>query len=205
MAEIIQLDNNVLITNGKGEYREKSSTFTSFSFGINSYNEVKSKLKELKEKYLDASHICYAYRLLSGNVINEFATDAGEPKGSSGIPILNNLKRHELINSAVFVVRYFGGTKLGIPGLIHAYGESALNCLNNSQIGPLIKKDNFQIKSNYESLGIVEKIIKQFDGIILNKDYSDEINITLEIKRISSSNFENHFTELKYVEITKEN
>ena len=188
-----------------GEYREKSSIFLSFSFSINSFDDVKSNLKELKDRFSDASHICYAYRLIAGNVINEFSTDAGEPKGSSGIPILNNLKRHELINSVVFVVRYFGGSKLGIPGLIHAYGESALNCLNISHIGPWIKKDNFRIKSNYESLGIVEKIIKQFDGIILNKDYSNVINITLEIKRMSSSNFENHFTELKYVEIIKEN
>ena len=102
MAEI---DNNIFLQTGEGVYKEKSSTFSAYTFHVESLLDVKTYLAKFKEKFPDANHICYAYRLLAGNTINEFATDAGEPKGSSGNPILNQLKRKELINSAVFVVR----------------------------------------------------------------------------------------------------
>ena len=202
MAEI---DNNIFLKTGQGAYKEKSSTFTSYSFSVVNLDEVKFHLMELKEKYPDANHICYAYRLLAGNVVNDFSTDAGEPKGSSGIPILNHLKRYKLINSAVFVVRYFGGTKLGIPGLIYAYSEATLDCLNNSKIGPWIKMDAFSIETNYESLGIVEKIIRDFSGENICKDYSDKIQISLDIIEEDSDLFFNSFTELKNVKILKKN
>jgi len=205
VAEITKIDNNILITNGRGEYKEKNSTFTSFAFIIKCFEDVKSHLRELKDEYPDSSHICYAYRLIAGNIINEFATDAGEPKGSSGIPILNNLKRQKLVNSVIFVVRYFGGSKLGIPGLIHSYGQSAINALANSKIEQWIKKDVFLLSLNYESLGIVENIIKQFNGIVLTKEFSENVNMSLEIERDYSLKFEREFLELKFVKIIKEN
>lgn len=202
MAEI---DNNIFLQTGQGAYKEKSSTFTSYSFSVNNLNDVKFHLLELKEEYPDANHICYAYRLLAGNVINNFATDAGEPKGSSGIPILNHLKREELINSAVFVVRYFGGTKLGVPGLMHAYGKATLDCLNNSKIGPWIKKDIYIIETNYQSLGIVEKTIRDYNGENIGKDFSDKIQISVGIIENKSDSFFNSFIELKNVKILKKN
>ena len=169
------------------------------------FNDIKNYLGQLKEKYPDSNHICYAYRLLSGKIINEFATDAGEPKGSSGIPILNNLKRKKLINSAVFVVRYFGGKKLGIQGLIHAYSASTLDCLENSKIGPWIKNNIYILEIKYELLGIVEKIIDNNNGKIIDKNFSEKIQITVELIDKNSELFLNSFSDLKSVKIIDKN
>ena len=141
--------------------------------------------------------------MLNNNVIDEFSTDAREPKGSSGIPILNELKRNELINTCIFVVRYFGGSKLGISGLIHAYGTSALDCIKNSQIQPWIKKDLFEVNSNYESFGMLEKIIFTFNGEIVEKDFQDKIKLRVKIKQELSIEFLSQFNELKFVKINR--
>ncbi len=138
-------------------------------------------------------------------MIDEFSTDAGEPKGSSGIPILNQLKRHELVNTSIFVVRYFGGSKLGIPGLINAYGLSSLDCLKKSQVIPWIKTDIFEIISNYESFGLVEKIINLYQGKILEKDFKENITLQVEIIQKSSIKFKQEFIEFRYVKINQIN
>ena len=141
--------------------------------------------------------------MLNNNVIDEFSTDAGEPKGSSGIPILNELKRNELINTCIFVVRYFSGSKLGIPGLIHAYGTSALDCIKNSQIQRWIKKDLFEVDSNYESFGMIEKIIITFNGEIVEKYFQEKIKLRVKIKQELSIDFLSQFNELKFVKINR--
>lgn len=138
-------------------------------------------------------------------MIDEFSTDAGEPNGSSGIPILNQLKRHELVNTSIFVVRYFGGSKLGIPGLINAYGLSSLDCLKNSQVIPWIKTDIFELISNYESFGLVEKIINLYQGKILEKDFKENITLQVEIIQKSSIKFKQEFNEFRYVKIIQIN
>tara|TARA_B100000315_G_C14350970_1_gene483984 strand:- start:203 stop:646 length:444 start_codon:yes stop_codon:yes gene_type:complete len=107
------------------DYKEKDSRFHAVAqtaFGI---NEVKTKLFNIRKNYSDANHICYAYRIKNGQCLDEYSSDAGEPNGSAGKPILNVLKRNQIVNAVIFVIRYFGGTKLGIPGLIHAYGTAA--------------------------------------------------------------------------------
>ena len=114
-----------LSSQSEGKYSEKGSTFTALTLPVASLGQVKYELNNLREQYPDANHICYGYRIKEGDRVDEFATDAGEPKGSSGIPILNVLKRNQLVNVVIFVIRYFGGSKLGIPGLIHAYGTAA--------------------------------------------------------------------------------
>ena len=103
-----------------GEYKEKGSSFHAVSERVSSVKHIKSILLTLKEQFSDASHICYAYRIKQGKSLDEFASDAGEPNGSAGIPILNVLKRNQIVNTVIFFIRYFGGTKLGVPGLIHA-------------------------------------------------------------------------------------
>ncbi len=202
---MVKIDNNIFYSIGTGFYKEKSSRFISYSFSVMVFNDIKNYLGQLKEKYPDSNHICYAYRLLSGKIINEFATDAGEPKGSSGIPILNNLKRKKLINSAVFVVRYFGGKKLGIQGLIHAYSASTLDCLENSKIGPWIKNNIYILEIKYELLGIVEKIIDNNNGKIIDKNFSEKIQITVELIDKNSELFLNSFSDLKSVKIIDKN
>ncbi len=159
-------------------------------------------MNQLKEKFSDLSHICYGYRLIENNVETEFFTDATEPKGSSGLPILNQLRKFKLINTSIFVVRYFGGSKLGIPRLIHAYGMSAKNCILNSIIELRVKIDKFEINSNYESYGIVENIINKFEGQILEKDFQEKIILRVAIKEKFVKGFQRQFNELKTVSLS---
>ena len=114
-----------LSSKSEGRYNEKGSTYSALAIPVSDVAEVKTNLHQLKKQFPDASHICYGYRVKENDRLDEFATDAGEPKGSSGIPILNVLKRKHLVNVVIFVIRYFGGSKLGIPGLINAYGTAA--------------------------------------------------------------------------------
>ena len=90
-----------------GKYHEKGSTFSAIAIPISSVVEIKKELSQLKEEYPDASHICYGYRIKDNNQIDEFSTDAGEPNGSAGQPILNVLKRNQLVDTAIFFIRYF--------------------------------------------------------------------------------------------------
>ena len=123
-----------LSSKSEGRYNEKGSTFSALAIPVSDVAEVKTNLHQLKKQFPDASHICYGYRVKENDRLDEFATDAGEPKGSSGIPILNVLKRKHLVNVVIFVIRYFGGSKLGIPGLINAYGTAAENAINAGKL-----------------------------------------------------------------------
>ena len=126
--------------NQNSTYKQSNSKFYGFLYKASSLDDVKLYLKDLKDKFPDASHICYAYRLFNGfNLlkdinISEYNTDAGEPRGSSGPPILKTLKQFHMINSAIFIVRYFGGRKLGIPGLIEAYSNSSKLLIDSKQL-----------------------------------------------------------------------
>ena len=118
----------------EGSYHESGSKFLAFGFRINDRTELNERLAMLRAEHPTARHQCYAYRLLERNEITEYSSDAGEPTGSAGAPILGEIKRNELVNVLVIVVRYFGGTKLGIPGLINAYRESAHQALASGQV-----------------------------------------------------------------------
>ena len=116
------------------EYKIKNSNFKSYIYNIHSIIDVKNKINNLTGKYPDSSHICYAYRFSSKDNLDlfnnpnydEFSTDAGEPSGTAGRSILNVIKQNKLVNVTIIVIRFYGGTKLGIRGLINAYTESAI-------------------------------------------------------------------------------
>lgn len=177
------------------QYKKLNSKFYSFIYHIKCYDDIKEYLNFLKTKYSDASHICYAYRLFSGFTLlndintNDFSTDAGEPRGSSGPPILKVLKRHNMINVAVFVVRYFGGKKLGIPGLIESYSESTEG---------LIKKDNIKLwfptkiitlKYPYNIEKSLNNLFEKFNINLKSQNYNDLICSVIEINIIDIDSF----------------
>ena len=110
----------------EGIYKEKGSKFMAYAYPVYSEDEIKDIVKELKEKYYDARHHCFAWSL-GVDGIRFRANDDGEPSGTAGKPIYGQLLSNELTNILVVVIRYFGGTKLGVPGLIHAYKEATRN------------------------------------------------------------------------------
>src|SRR6266487_2663343 len=153
---------------GQAEYKDRRSKFLAFTFSILDTNDFKQHLAKLKEEHPKAAHYCFAYRLgIDGN--NFRSSDDGEPSGTAGKPILGQIDSKQLTNIAVIVVRYFGGTLLGVPGLINAYKTAAAFAL---QTTPIIQKAieiNYQLEFDYTRMNEVMMIIKKHNCSILSK------------------------------------
>ena len=119
---------------GNGKYKSRGSKFFSYLHPIDSIDEYKHLVSIYRKDFPEACHVCSAYRLFVGSRVDEYGSDDGEPRGTAGLPLLNQLKRNQLINVAVYVVRIFGGSLLGVPGLIESYSTSALFGLSSSTL-----------------------------------------------------------------------
>ena len=156
------------------ELKERKSVFLAKAYPVSSEDEVSSILNDLRKEYYDASHRCYAYRLLSGK--SKFS-DAGEPSGSAGIRILNTIDHFELTDCMVVVIRYFGGTKLGIGPLGKAYFSAAFQALSASNI--ITKKPYLQaeIKLAISSFNKLNKLLTSNQIKVVETVYSSEITL----------------------------
>jgi len=170
-----------LSSKSEGKYHEKGSIFSALAIPVSAIAEVKANLQQLKEQFPDASHICYGYRIKDRGRLDEFATDAGEPKGSSGLPILNVLKRNQIVDAVIFVVRYFGGSKLGIPGLINAYGTAAEETIENAKVKKWAQLERISFIYNYDLHNKVDSILQKFKVNIIKSDFGESIQVELEI------------------------
>ena len=178
-----------------GEFKEKGSKFFAFVHPIESLVDYKSKLQHYKSAHLKACHICSAYRLYLNGQLDEYASDDGEPRGSSGPPILNRIKRHEIINVGLFVVRYFGGTKLGIPGLINAYASGAEDALLNIAKIPWKPTIIVMVEHGYNQSNIIEMVVAQFAGEIINQDFVERIQTTVKLDEGLEIEFDKYLFE----------
>jgi uncharacterized YigZ family protein len=160
---------------------EKKSTFIAQVYSASSEGEVKGYLSKAKKKYYNASHHCFAYKFSDG--YNRYS-DAGEPSGTAGVRILNAIDHFELTNQLVIVIRFFGGVKLGVGPLGKAYYLSAHKVLSESKI---VTKQLFQkvkIKSEFDHVDIVHRILSRYNSIIVSTDYQNEIKFSCLIKLI---------------------
>ena len=147
---------------GEAIYKEKGSKFLSFAFHIDDEDEADAIRKDFKKKYYDATHVVYAFRI--GAEGEQFrAADDGEPSGSSGLPVLNTIKSKNITNVIVLVVRYFGGTKLGIPGLIDAYSQAAAMALDAAETEERLVTDTINVTVPYSQMNYVMRIVKDQD------------------------------------------
>lgn len=173
---------NTIKKESKGFYTEKGSKFISYSFLVKSSDEVKNKIQYIKKIEKNADHYCYAYILNIDK--SEYKTDDdGEPKSTAGLPILNQIKSSELTNILVIVVRYFGGTKLGIPGLIRSYKYATKEVINNSKIIEKEIIEVYKILFPYEITNNVMKIIKINDLKTQNMQINNDSFIIVEIAK----------------------
>ena len=179
-----------------GEYKEKGSSFHAVLEPASSVDHVKSILLTLKEQFPDASHICYAYRIKKGKSLDEYSSDSGEPNGSAGIPILNVLKRNQIVNAVIFVIRYFGGTKLGVTGLIHAYGTAAQDAIKNAESRPWLEKKRLSVTYPYKLEGVMKSILQKNQAVVIHEDFGENIAIQLEIDVESTDEFIESVKEL---------
>tara|TARA_B000000557_G_scaffold77007_1_gene61633 strand:+ start:24215 stop:24835 length:621 start_codon:yes stop_codon:yes gene_type:complete len=184
------LKHNLTIKNKQfSKYQVKGSKYFSFAFPVNDISKLKYYLQNLKIEHKKSSHICYAYRLLIDKQINDFSTDAGEPRGSAGIPILNVLKRNKLINTAIFVVRYYGGTKLGIPGLISSYSQAANDVISNINIIKYVELVDIEFYFEMKYSFMIDSIIKKYDAIFIKKFFFNKVNYVISIQEKYKSKF----------------
>ena len=143
----------------EGLYRDKGSRFLAFAFPVNDETEIKGKLEYLMKKYHDARHYCYAWRLVP--LMHNFrVNDDGEPSNSAGKPILGQIQSFGLTNIIVVVVRYFGGTLLGVGGLAKAYKTASQEALKNALVIEKYVQELYKISFGYTEMNLVMKVIK---------------------------------------------
>ncbi len=172
---------NTLKKEAKYELKEKKSLFIGIGFPINTKNEFFNKLNKIKNEYPDATHHCYAFRILNDFGINEYQSDDGEPSGSAGKPILMPLQGNDIVNAGIVVVRYFGGIKLGYGGLVHAYGNTAKKTMEICGIIPFVKKKTFNIKTDYSKMNHIRSIVEKY-GDIVEEKYEENVFFKVNIK-----------------------
>lgn len=163
------------------EIEEKKSKFIANLMYVESEEEVQNRIKEIKKKYYDARHNCFAYRIIEGENIIQRSSDDGEPSGTAGAPILNILEKNNMVNILVVVTRYFGGILLGTGGLVKAYSEATLKSIENNQI---VERENgyeVRISSPYAYIKKIEYFLKTNNIKILNKEFLDNVNILVEL------------------------
>ncbi len=171
-----------IIKPSEGLYKDKGSKFIARVFHVESVEQVRENLSQLKKEFHDARHFCYAYCIDPENETLK-SSDDGEPAGTAGKPILNQILSLELYNVVVVVVRYFGGRKLGVSGLIRAYKTATFSALNAAEVidGAITRKIN--ILFDYTSTNDVMKIIHENQIKIIDKNFARQCNLILEVER----------------------
>ena len=187
---------------GRGIFRDKASKFLSFAFPVSSEEEVKANLEGLRKAYHDANHHCYAYRLGLENQIYR-TNDDGEPSGSAGKPIYGQILSMELSDILVVVIRYFGGTKLGIPGLIHAYRTAAREALEQSVVIEKTIRVQYKIVFDYQIMNEIMRIIKENGAKIVHQTTLEKCEIEFQIRKSNAKLIENRLTRLRNITLAK--
>lgn len=161
--------------------KEKGSKFIGFAYPANNEEELKNALEKIKAEHPKATHHCYAFRIgLNGE--NYRANDDGEPSGSAGLPIYNQLLANEITNVIVIVVRYYGGTKLGVSGLVKTYKESAKLTLDEAHIVVKELEIEIEIQFNFSQQNIIFTLLSKFDAKIINFSSQEKASIIAKIK-----------------------
>ncbi len=168
-----------IVDHTEGFFKDRGSKFISHAYPVKTEKDVKEILTQLRKDYYDARHHCYSY-ILNPDKSAYRINDDGEPSGSAGKPIHGQLLSYDLTNTLVVVIRYFGGTKLGIPGLINAYREATRDALDKAKIVTLTVNEYFEIEYEYPLMGNVMRIIKDENLEQINTQF--EINCKIEMR-----------------------
>jgi uncharacterized YigZ family protein len=185
MKSIIKTVNSEIIIN--------KSKFINYLIPVTTAEEVKDKLSDLRKKYKDANHHCYAYVIGKNQEIQKYSDD-GEPSKTAGMPMIEVLKKQGLTNILTVSIRYFGGIKLGAGGLVRAYTKSVSEAIKNAQFSFLVKITEIKISVSFDHIGHVEKYIRD-NFILLNTEYSEKVDYFIKIENDKITNLVNNITE----------
>ena len=166
----------------EGVFRDRGSRFLAFAYPVNNEAELKINLIQLRSEHPKANHHCWAMRLTADRSVFRL-NDDGEPSGTAGRPILNTLLSHDITNLAVVVVRYFGGTLLGVPGLINAYKMATEEALKQATIIQKTVNDIYNIQFDYLQMNDVMRIIKDDALTIISQEFDNNCSIRVSIRK----------------------
>lgn len=166
----------------EGIFRDKGSKFIAYAYPIKSETEVKSIVTKLRTEHTKARHFCWALRLSPDRNVFKI-NDDGEPSGTAGRPILNTLLSSDITNVLVVVVRYFGGTLLGVPGLINAYKNATIAAIEENEIITKTVNDIYEIGFDYLVMNQVMRIVKEEDLLILKQQFDNVCMLQFEVRK----------------------
>ncbi|MCC9135642.1 IMPACT family protein [Pontibacter silvestris] len=182
-------------------YKEKGSKFIGLAYPVYSEEDVKEIMAELKKQYYDARHHCYAYSL-GADKSRYRANDDGEPNHSAGDPILGQIRSANLSNVLIVVVRYFGGTKLGVSGLINAYKTAAADAIANAVIVEKHEASQLLIHFSYPQMNDVMSLVKEYDLDVKKQQFELECRLTVEVRKKLELEVAGKLEELENVTIS---
>ncbi len=180
----------------EGIFKDRGSKFFAFAFPVTTEEEISEIQKRLRKKYYDARHHCYAFRLKpEGNIWR--ASDDGEPANSSGPPIFGQIRSHNLTNILIVVVRYFGGTKLGIPGLVNAYKTASENAIHDATIIEKTVNDIVELSFEYPLMNDVMRVIKEENIEQIKQSFELNCMILIRIRKKESEKVIKRFEKIR--------
>lgn len=179
----------------EGLYKEKGSKFISLAYPVQSEGQIKEIVAELKDKFYDARHHCYAW-MLGADKKNFRANDDGEPSSTAGRPILGQIQSNDLTNILIVVIRYFGGTKLGVSGLINAYREAAADALCHAEVVEKTVDEQIRICFSYLVLNDVMKIVKEENPEVLERNFELQCEMLLSIRQKDMENLKERLRQV---------
>ena len=178
------------------ELKIKRSTFIAHLHYVTTMQDAKKYISKIADKHKTANHNCWAY--IVGEKAETFhSSDAGEPSGTAGQPILNALKKHDMTNVVAVVTRYFGGVKLGIRGLIEAYGETVEAAIEIAPLKKIIKLFSYKVTCGYDLAEQLKYKIEQFNAEIEKVDYAADVTISIKIEECIKDDLEKYLLELE--------
>ncbi len=187
----------------RGEYKEKGSRFIGIAFPVHAEDEVREIIADLKKEYHDARHHCFAYVI---GPEKEFirSNDDGEPSHSAGKPILTQIEVRDLTNILVVVVRYFGGTLLGVGGLINAYKSAASDALENAKIYVRTVKERYHLVFEYPQMNPVMSLLKEKDLDVISRNFELSCSIIVEIPKYKAGAFLERCKRIEKLNVSRE-
>ena len=166
----------------EGYFRDRGSKFIAFAFPVKNQEEIKTLLDGVKKEHPSASHHCYAWRLGADKLAYR-VNDDGEPSGTAGKPIFSQIQSNDLTNILIVVVRYFGGSLLGVNGLIHAYKQAASEAINHAEILESYVLEEYEMTFAIEDMNMVMRLLKEHETKIVSNTYDESHTIVFRIRK----------------------
>ncbi|GAB5564624.1 MAG: YigZ family protein [Winogradskyella sp.] len=183
-------------------FKDKNSKFIGFAFPVLNDNDIKLRIEAVKKEHHAARHWCYAYQIGTSEIVYR-ANDDGEPSNSAGMPIYGQIKSFDVTNTLIVVVRYYGGVKLGVGGLINAYRTAAKSSLENAEIIEKTINTVFNLEFDYKHMSKVMRIIKEYRLNVLQQKLEHNCNLKISVRKSNAPEVFEIFNQFYQLEISE--